>query len=626
MKIKKTFTFLFGLIISLMLILSMTMLLLLNNQKKLLKSQAIRHNSYLIGNELHQSSDDLTLYCRMFVMTGDSTWETKYWKTLQIRNGEIPRPDGKQIALRDSMQNLGFTKHEFDLLSFSEKNSNELVWTEKVAFNAYKGNFPDSSGIFSIKDKPDIKYAQKIMFDEEYLLAKKRIMEPIKNFTVAINKRNIETVNGYIKIGYFILILSLSLIFVVIIISFISYQLIKKKLDEQIKVELALISSHEELANAKIKAEESDRLKSAFLANMSHEIRTPMNGILGFAELLKESNLTGEKQQKYISIIERGGARMLNIINDIVDISRIESGIMEVNLKESNINDQMEYIYTFFKPEVEKKGMELSFKNSLPTKEAIINTDQEKFYAVLINLVKNAIKYSHKGSIEFGYNKKEKNLEFYVKDTGIGIPKDRQAAIFERFIQADISDIEARQGAGLGLSISKSYIEMLGGKIWVESKEGKSSCFYFTIPYNVVPKQKVVDEKISVTGIDSLKLNLKILIAEDDETSSQLMSIIVDEYSREIIAVRSGEDAVEAYHNNTDIDLVLMDIQLPGMTGYEATRQIRKFNDKVIIIAQTAFGLTGDREKSIAVGCNDYISKPIDKDKLLALIQKYFKK
>ena len=178
---------------------------------------------------------------------------------------------------------------------------------------------------------------------------------------------------------------------------------------------------------------------------------------------------------------------MLNIINDIVDISKIEAGLMKLCLKESNMNEQIEYIYTFFKPEVETKGLDFSFITPLPANEAIIKTDREKVYAILTNLVKNAIKYTEKGFIEFGYtiktNKEDIELEFYVKDTGIGIPNDRKEAIFERFIQADISDKMGLQGAGLGLSISKAYVEMLGGKIWVESEEGVGSTFYFTLPY-----------------------------------------------------------------------------------------------------------------------------------------------
>ena len=391
-----------------------------------------------------------------------------------------------------------------------------------------------------------------------------------------------------------------------------------------------------ELIKAKEHAEESDRLKSAFLANMSHEIRTPMNGILGFADLLKEPGLTGEEQQKYIRIIEKSGARMLNIINDIVEISKIESGQMDVVIKESDINEQIEFLNTFFKPEVEAKGMTISFKTPLPANVATILTDREKLYAILTNLVKNAIKYTNNGSIEFGYDIVEAKhasslppvtptLQFYVKDTGIGIPKDRQEAIFERFIQADIADTRAFQGAGLGLSISKAYVEMLGGKMWVESEEEKGSVFYFTIPYNTEIQHKIPFENINQQErTDNGTMNLKVLIAEDDETSEMLLSLKLDKFSREILKTKNGIETVEMCRNNPDIDLILMDIQMSGMDGYEATREIRKFNRKVIIIAQTAYGLSGDREKALEAGCNDYVAKPIDGVLFLRMISKYF--
>ena len=231
------------------------------------------------------------------------------------------------------------------------------------------------------------------------------------------------------------------------------------------------------------KAEESDRLKSAFLTNMSHEIRTPMNGILGFAELLKEPSLSLEEQKDFIQTIEISGARMLNTINSIVDISKIESGLIGIDIKETNLNEKIEFTYKFFKPEVEIKGLQFIFKNGLPTNEAIVKTDNEKVYGILTNLVRNAIKFTFDGSIEFGYEKKGEYLEFFVKDTGIGIPQKQQQLIFERFRQGSESHNRGYEGSGLGLSISKSYVEMLGGRIWVESEEGRGSTFYFTIPY-----------------------------------------------------------------------------------------------------------------------------------------------
>ena len=242
----------------------------------------------------------------------------------------------------------------------------------------------------------------------------------------------------------------------------------------------------EDLIKAKERAEESDRLKSAFLANMSHEIRTPMNGILGFAELLKEPHFSGAEKQKFITIIENSGKRMLNIINDIIDISKVEAGLMKFKKTDVNINESIEHICDFFRPEVEAKGLKLLVSNPLPVHKAIILTDGEKLYAILVNLVKNAIKYTDKGVIYVGCDIVETDgrvsVQFYVKDTGIGIPEDRQEAIFKRFIQADIEDKMARQGAGLGLAITKAYMEMLGGEIWVESKEGEGSVFYFSLP------------------------------------------------------------------------------------------------------------------------------------------------
>lgn len=393
----------------------------------------------------------------------------------------------------------------------------------------------------------------------------------------------------------------------------------------QINEELSRINI--ELIEAKEKAVESDRLKSAFLANMSHEIRTPMNGILGFADLLKNHTLTGEEQIKYLSIIESSGVRMLNIINDLIDISKVESGQMEISISETNINEQIQYVYTFFKPDVEKKGMKLFFHNSLSSKEAVINTDREKIYAILINLVKNAIKYSDHGSIEFGYDSagSSSDLIFYVKDTGIGIPPGKQKIIFDRFVQADISDKKAKQGAGLGLSIAKAYVEMLGGKIWLESEVGKGSTFYFSIPFNIESKEKKADKNVIILNTEEIQnKNLRILIAEDDEASTLFLKEVVMKYCNDILYVKTGAEAVEACRCNPDIDLVLMDIQMPQMNGYEATREIRKFNKDLHIIAQTAYVLTGDREKALDAGCNDYISKPINQTLLKELIKKTF--
>ncbi len=383
-----------------------------------------------------------------------------------------------------------------------------------------------------------------------------------------------------------------------------------------------------ELIKAKVAAEEADRLKSNFLANMSHEIRTPMNGILGFTDLLKKENLSGAEQQKYIQIIEKSGIRLLNIINNIIDVSKIESGLMELDMHESNANEHLEYIFEFFHPEIEKKGMQFSLNKSLPSSRATIKTDKEKFLAILTNLVKNAIKYSDKGVIELGYFLKGNFLEFYVKDSGVGIDSDRQEAIFERFVQADISDKNAFQGAGLGLPISKAFVEMLGGQLWVDSGRGEGSTFYFTIPFDAEQKDTIelatddVDIPTPTTAIPIKDLN--VLIVEDDEISILVLNYIVKEISNKVLHAKNGLDAIDICRNHPDLDLIFMDINMPLLDGYETTRQIRQFNQDVIIIAQTADGLAGDKEKAMEGGCNDYQPKPILKDELYSILQQHF--
>ncbi len=237
----------------------------------------------------------------------------------------------------------------------------------------------------------------------------------------------------------------------------------------------------EELINAKKMAEESDKLKSAFLANVSHEIRTPMNGIMGFAALLSEPGVTEDERKEYLEIIEESGNRMLSIINDLINISIIEAGQIKINLTHFNLNELINHIYEFFKHEIEERGIVFKCEKGLDDSTTIM-TDRDKLYAILINLLKNASKYTHNGAIKFGYSLIDHNLHFYVSDTGIGISKDRQDAVFGRFIQADESISRDYEGTGLGLSITKAYVEKLNGKIWLESEPNKGSTFFFTIP------------------------------------------------------------------------------------------------------------------------------------------------
>lgn len=385
--------------------------------------------------------------------------------------------------------------------------------------------------------------------------------------------------------------------------------------------------AEEDLIKAKNKAEESDRLKSAFLSNMSHEIRTPMNGILGFADLLAESDYSFDDRKKYIEIIRKNGRRLLDTINDIVDVSRIEAGEVQININETNIHEIYDDTLTLLLPEAKIKNIELVSLKTLPHNEIIIQTDKEKLFGIMVNLVKNAIKFTDKGKITMGYRKENDFIKFFVKDTGVGIAKEKQELIFKRFISADNSITRHFEGSGLGLSITKAYVEMLGGKIWVKSEEGSGSVFYFTIPYKSKP-HKISEKKQTHSVItDSSKLkDLTLLIVDDEESVRIYLRDILKKECKNVLIAQNGKEAIDICQNNTDIDIILMDIKMPGMNGYKAVKKIREFNKEVVIIAQTAYAMKGDKEKALKAGCNDYIAKPIKKEELLRLIRKYFSK
>ena len=391
-----------------------------------------------------------------------------------------------------------------------------------------------------------------------------------------------------------------------------------EEINERKKTEFELIA-------AKEKAEESNNLKTAFLNNISHEIRTPFNGILGFLSLFQNDNLTKEEHTEYIQIINESSARLMNTINEIVEISQIQTGQVRIVKSMIHINKFCNELNAHFYLEAKNKGLSCSLHNNLPDKTESITTDKVKLFAILSNLISNAIKFTKEGTITVELHQRANSIVFSVLDTGIGIPKDKQLMIFERFNQAEFSNTRNYEGPGLGLTIAKAYVELLGGKIWVDSEPGQGSVFYFTIPHNAPKDEITVNENLTKADCTvPLDRKLKILIAEDDYSSEKLVTTFLNKLGGEFFNVTTGIKAIEALHNHPDIDLILMDIHMPEMDGYEATRKIRVFNKDIIIIAQTAFGLSGDREKAIEAGCNDYISKPIKKDELFAVIQKYF--
>lgn len=381
-----------------------------------------------------------------------------------------------------------------------------------------------------------------------------------------------------------------------------------------------LESVYKELVKAKKKAEESDDLKSAFLANMSHEIRTPMNGILGFTNLLIEPNLNGEDRRRYIEIIHKSGKRLLNTVNDIIDISKIDTGQMDVSETTLRLTDAIQESITFFMPEADRKDLLLYSKLNLPGNHIELRTDATKFMSIINNLIKNAIKYTFKGFVEVGCYIEDHNMVFYVKDSGIGIPADRQKAIFNRFEQADIYDKEAHEGSGLGLSIAKSYAEMLKGKIWLESEIEKGSTFYFSHPYHKTESPDEINEIENTNATSALHSKFHFLIVEDEIVSYEFLKIILEDYSLSITHASNGRSAIEKY--NDQIDIVLMDLKMPDINGYEAAQKILDTNPKAKIIAQTAFASKSEELKCMSNGFSGFISKPIHKDHLFNVIHK----
>lgn len=416
---------------------------------------------------------------------------------------------------------------------------------------------------------------------------------------------------------------------------------IKEKNEELVAAEEELKSSNEELKEknemlarqkkelqkTKERAEESDRLKSVFLANMSHEIRTPMNGIIGFAELLTEENFSENEYKEYLKTIYSLSQNLLQIIDDIIDIAKIEANQLNINKEVFYINELIDELYHVHEMRIkqsEKQHIGLKAYRSLDKEESKIYSDLTRLKQILNNLIGNALKFTQQGIIEFGYRKSDaNNWLFFVKDTGIGIPKEKQHEIFERFRRVDESHTSQFEGTGLGLSIVKSLVEKLGGKIWVESEEAQGSEFFFTLPQGEIVKNNISSKTSKIPARFNWK-NKSILLIEDDEVSRTLLKKAFYKTGVEIIAASNGEEGLQALHSAGKVDLALVDIRLPGMNGFTVTREIRKINPDLPIIVQTAHALGEDREKSIEAGANQFVPKPIDIHLLMSMINSYF--
>ena len=376
-----------------------------------------------------------------------------------------------------------------------------------------------------------------------------------------------------------------------------------------------------ELIIARDRAEESDTLKSAFLANVSHEIRTPMNSILGFSDLLKKDSISKEKTKQYLDIIESSGKRLLRIISDIIDLSKIDTSQLSLAYENCNLNKLIDNLEEQFN--LCNNGIKHRFKTSkgLSDSESVILVDQDRLAQILSNLIENSIKYAPDGNISFGYEVNNELLSFYVKDEGIGIDLKNHNLIFNRFSQINNEYLKSTSGTGLGLSIVKELTELMKGKIWVESELGKGATFYFSIPY-----QSISQENDQLTNESTNTFDEKekvILIAEDEFLNYFYLKVVFENYPFKLIHAKNGEEAITLVKNNSSIDLVLMDIKMPKIDGINATIEIRKSNKNIPIIALSAHAFHEDKQRASSAGFNDYLSKPVNEKTLLDMVDKY---
>ncbi len=379
--------------------------------------------------------------------------------------------------------------------------------------------------------------------------------------------------------------------------------------------------NEQELVYAKEKAEENDKLKTAFLTNMSHEIRTPMNGIIGFSELLCRDNVSDNQRKTYSNVIAKSARQLLNTVNDILEVSKIEAGLTEIEEKETNLNSVLMDLFIIFKEKANDNNLNLFLYKDLDNIESVVITDEEKLYKILFKLLSNALKFTPEGHIKFGYKQKHNALNFFVEDTGIGINRAMHSKIFELFRQVDFKDNRKFEGIGLGLPICKAYIEMLGGKIWLESAPECGSIFHFTIPF-VSGNQTNIKRADNEKAMDNENQDL-VLVVEDEEVNYMYIEEILSEEKFKVIHAQNGDEAIEICNNYPEIKIILMDIKMHHMDGIEASIRIKEVYPEIPILVITAYSSSSMKKKARQSGCDEFITKPVSKSLLMRKINHY---
>jgi len=681
MKLKRLFIFL--LTINIFALISVVLIVgeYQHSIKKLQFAYELQHKSFILADQLRQSSDDLTRMARTYVITANKKFEDQFHTVLDIRNGKVKRPtnynriywdfltldgddailNGEQKSLRQLMKESGFPKEELELLYESAKQSDDLTHLETKAMNAVKGIFVDEKGQYSRIGKPDLKLAAQIMHSNEYHKAKIDIMKPIDAFYKAFEKRTkkfvfeanekVKKLESMASIAIFILIV-LVLFSFFILLSRIVYpletlkntmlQLSKNDMNTTIPLHqyndevgdmigsvevfkkngLRLIQKEEKLKNAIKDAKFANNSKSIFLANMSHELRTPLNAILGFTSLLEKSENINTQEKENVSIIKNSGNHLLSIINEILELSKIEVGKIEITNNDFDLYAMIEEIKLMFISRFEAKKLDFSIDIDF-TVPRYIQSDQQRLKQILINLFGNALKFTQKGYVKGTIKCKYNQLYFIVEDTGLGISLDNQKKIFKPFEQINSSKF-TKNGTGLGLAITKELISLLGGRITLKSELDKGSFFSFNIRFK--PSQTIhIDNKIEKDiPLKNEELSLTILVVDDIQENRNLLVQILKQYNIQSIEARDGKEALEVLNTNT-IDLVFMDIIMPNLNGYE-TIKIMKKNDKlksipIVVISANVF--EEDKKKALDLGIDSFLAKPINDKSVIILVRKY---
>ncbi len=642
----------------------------------------MQYKSLILADELRQSSDDLTRMARTYVITGNSMYEEQYKTVLAIRNGELPRPkryngifwdflsidgstpqlDGEKIPLRELMKNANFPESELNMLFTSQNESDDLTKLEHKAMNAIKGKFLDKDGNYTIKGEPDFALARELMHSKEYHEAKIRIMEPLDRFYRAFENRTKQKVDEaratvkelefYVNVIVLFSIVFFLMSFFIILFRIVypidllrrvmlklsqndmSVEIDKNKFDDEVgdmigAVEIfkentqKLLTSEHQIKQAMQEATTANKAKSIFLARMSHELRTPLNAILGFTNILQKSMNATTVEKENLNIIKRSADHLLNIINEILELSKIEAGKMELSLKNFNLFELIKEIEDIFAFRCENKGLKFKIETlNLPKN---IKADEQRLRQILINLLGNSLKFTNKGEISLYIYELNKKLFFEVKDSGIGIDKSNLEKVFKPFEQVK-QDNYTQQGTGLGLSITKELVSLMGGNIYLKSQVGVGSEFYFSINYEKANEEELSKENNTknIVGIKNENFTKTILVVDDIKENRDLITLLLNSYGFKTLEATSGKEALDVF-GSQKLDLIFMDILMEGMDGLETMQNIRvsKNGKDIPIIALSANVFEEDKKEALKNGANDFLAKPVEETEILLILEKY---